>query len=139
MSKNCADHTIIGIRCLGKSCQVETCRSPKPNCRARGPRAVVPFVVAARGERGAAIYRQSPLELPRRVSQAYIAASRRALGEPVAQLVEQRPFKPWVEGSNPSRLTTSHTSLLGTRPCVVSSVGSSLSGVRPTRIVNALQ
>jgi membrane associated rhomboid family serine protease len=27
--------------------------------------------------------------------------------EPVAQLVEQRPFKPWVLGSNPSRLTTS--------------------------------
>ena len=25
--------------------------------------------------------------------------------EPVAQLVEQRPFKPWVEGSSPSRLT----------------------------------
>ena len=25
--------------------------------------------------------------------------------EPLAQLVEQRPFKPWVEGSIPSRLT----------------------------------
>ena len=24
---------------------------------------------------------------------------------PLAQLVEQRPFKAWVEGSNPSRLT----------------------------------
>ncbi len=26
---------------------------------------------------------------------------------PLAQLVEQRPFKAWVEGSNPSRLTIS--------------------------------
>ena len=33
--------------------------------------------------------------------------SARSVGEPVAQLVEQRPFKPWVLGSNPSRLTTS--------------------------------
>ncbi len=27
------------------------------------------------------------------------------LSEPVAQLVEQLPFKPWVEGSSPSRFT----------------------------------
>ena len=26
------------------------------------------------------------------------------IAESVAQSVEQRPFKPWVEGSNPSRL-----------------------------------
>ena len=25
--------------------------------------------------------------------------------DPVAQLVEQLPFKPWVEGSSPSRIT----------------------------------
>ena len=34
-----------------------------------------------------------------------MAESARSVGEPVAQLVEQRPFKPWVLGSNPSRLT----------------------------------
>ena len=27
------------------------------------------------------------------------------IGGPLAQLVEQRPFKAWVEGSSPSRLT----------------------------------
>jgi hypothetical protein len=31
--------------------------------------------------------------------------------EPVAQLVEQRPFKPWVAGSNPARLTISEFDL----------------------------
>jgi hypothetical protein len=28
--------------------------------------------------------------------------------EPLAQSVEQQPFKLWVVGSNPTRLTTSH-------------------------------
>lgn len=30
---------------------------------------------------------------------------RKSFVESVAQLVEQRPFKPWVEGSSPSRFT----------------------------------
>ena len=29
----------------------------------------------------------------------------KAMEDPVAQLVEQLPFKPWVEGSSPSRIT----------------------------------
>ena len=33
------------------------------------------------------------------------AVSLMSLDEPVAQLVEQLPFKPWVEGSSPSRFT----------------------------------
>jgi hypothetical protein len=31
---------------------------------------------------------------------------------PVAQLVEQRPFKAWVAGSNPARLTISNPLIL---------------------------
>jgi len=30
----------------------------------------------------------------------------KSLQESVAQLVEQRPFKPWVVGSNPTRFTS---------------------------------
>lgn len=35
-----------------------------------------------------------------------------AMEDPVAQLVEQLPFKPWVEGSSPSRITLFQESLL---------------------------
>jgi hypothetical protein len=34
---------------------------------------------------------------------------------PLAQLVEQRTFNPWVDGSSPSGPTVSLTRLLGTR------------------------
>jgi hypothetical protein len=37
---------------------------------------------------------------------ACVSFERAALNELVAQLVEQRPFKAWVLGSNPSELTT---------------------------------
>ena len=33
--------------------------------------------------------------------------------EPLAQLAEQLPFKQWVRGSNPRRLTIPETALLG--------------------------
>ncbi len=32
---------------------------------------------------------------------------------PLAQLVEQFPFKEWVDGSSPSRLTTNYENLIG--------------------------
>jgi hypothetical protein len=46
---------------------------------------------------------------PRRSAQKtprYVSLNKAALNELVAQLVEQRPFKAWVLGSNPSELTT---------------------------------
>jgi hypothetical protein len=40
----------------------------------------------------------------------------------VAQLVEQRPFKAWVAGSNPAALTTTYLAhALAVRPLVIAS------------------
>ena len=50
--------------------------------------------------------RSSRLTRPRSPLPAYASFELAALNELVAQLVEQRPFKAWVLGSNPSELTT---------------------------------
>src|SRR5579862_9670401 len=59
--------------------------------------------------------------------------------ELVAQLVEQRPFKAWVLGSNPSGLTT-HLWLSSCRPIALlrrRSRGELRRAYRPTRICHA--
>src|SRR5208282_2055606 len=93
----------VGIIC---SCpRTEACSSSKQNSR-RVYNTVLHYhkCIAVRARQGSIWF----LTLTNRCGTVAALSSprgARALGEPVAQLVEQRPFKPWVLGSNPSRLT----------------------------------
>ena len=78
------------------------------NVAADGAGRVVPtleFLQHHLAEMGQALFRTT-FGASERLKPSYGSFELAALNELVAQLVEQRPFKAWVLGSNPSELTT---------------------------------